>query len=147
MNMIADTRALAGAFALGVALALTASSAARAELVVVEQTGTTYTANQKLGDDAPLNVPAGARLKLKRLPDGANVEVAGPHKGPLATYKAGADCNWWNPLCKSGKSGAEGGTRGVTPSPGATRGPIPAEGSTRGATTPAPAEGGTRGIR
>jgi hypothetical protein len=143
MNRIANRRALAGAFALTAALALMASGSARAELVVIDQTGTGYKADQKLGDDTALDVPAGGRVKLKRLPDGANVEVKGPHKGPLATYKTGSDCNWWNPLCKktnTDTNAATGATRGVTPAPGATRGAAPAP-------APIPAEGGTRGVK
>lgn len=105
---------------------------AQAELVVLKQSGTAYTAGQRLDDAVTLDVPKDARLELKRLPDDARVEVVGPYKGAIADYKTTSGCPWWNPWCKPGdidradRGGTKGGTRG-----------LPSE----------PKEGGTRGIR
>lgn len=100
------------------------ATAARADLVVVTQEGTPYKAEQKLADEAALDVPAGARLQVRRLPEGTTVEIKGPYKGKLQDYAASKDCPWWNLLCKKTDDGtARGGVRGdPEPDTGGTRG-------------------------
>jgi len=98
------------------------ATTAHAELVVMEQKGTGYKEKQQLSDGATLSVPAGAYVKFRRMPDGADVVVDGPYDGALVNYKAKGGCQWWNPACKPEK----------TPTPGVTRGPVPAPGATRG---------------
>jgi hypothetical protein len=101
------------------AISVVGIGAARAELVVIEQTGTPYKASQHFGDEATLDVPKGAHLKLKRQPDGNDVDVVGPYQGPLAKYQV-QTCHWWNLLSCGSKDGSEaGGTRDVS---GGTRG-------------------------
>jgi hypothetical protein len=120
---------LAGAFSLG---SMAIAVAAHADLVVVDQQGTVYTKDQKFSDDAALEVPNGARLTLKRLPDGTDHVIEGPHQGAFGSYKAKIDCSTWDLLCKFGfgdgrkdtGGGVPGGTRSgpVEPAPGGTRG-------------------------
>jgi len=115
-----------GSTVAAITLALWAS-AAQAELVVVSQSGTVYKPDQHLSDEATLVVPKGARLKLKRLPDGKDVELQGPYKGALADYKTPSGCPWWKPFCKPDKGEEPGAVRGVRPGAieeeqGATRG-------------------------
>ncbi len=106
--------------AIAAALVLSAG-AAHADLLVVEQSGTGYKAQQKLGDSALLKVPAGAHVKFRRLPDGTDIVIEGPFEGPISKYRKG-DCAWWNPACKADNPVTPGGTRGAVPAPGATRG-------------------------
>lgn len=98
------------------AAAVLASGAlpARAELVVVGESGTSYKVDQQLGDDAKLDVPKGGSLTLKRLPDGNTVVVDGPYSGTLSGYAPKSGCPWWNPFCKDNGTGT-GGTRGLSP--------------------------------
>lgn len=103
------------------AIVIAGASAARADLLVIEQSGTGYRAQQKLRDGASLNVPAGAHVKFRRLPEGTDIVIEGPFDGPISTYKKG-DCAWWNPACKKDNPVTPGGMRGAVPAPGATRG-------------------------
>lgn len=103
---------------------------AQAELVVVGESGTSYKVDQRLGDDAKLEVPKGGSVTLKRLPDGNTVVVDGPYSGALSGYAPKSGCPWWNPFCKNDNGTGTGGTRGL--SPGDEGGEEQESGGTRG---------------
>jgi len=112
------------------------AGAAYADLVVVDQKGTSYAKDQKLSDDAALDVKRGARLTLKRLPDGTDHTIEGPFTGVLGSYKAKANCSTWDVACKLG-FGESSKKEDVAPVPGGTRGPVEsAPGGTRGTQAP-----------
>ncbi len=85
--------------ALALALAIVMSAfltpaPARALMMVEESTAPDHPQGAKIDDEAVLNVPEGAKLRLFLTQSGQSYVVRGPHSGTLAAYRKKRS-TWW----------------------------------------------------
>jgi hypothetical protein len=69
---------------------------ALAEMEVMESSVPGMSVGDKLPDDASLDLPKGAMLRLLLTNEGATKTLKGPYKGKVADYKE--KLNWWDRL-------------------------------------------------
>ncbi|MEJ2124232.1 MAG: hypothetical protein P8Y67_10000 [Alphaproteobacteria bacterium] len=99
--------------AFGMAIFLLAQPAL-AEMEVLESSAPQISVGDKLADDAQLDLPKGAKLRLLLTTTGETKTLKGPYKGEVANYKEKR--NWWERLF--------GKKRDPEPPMGAVRGAV-----------------------
>ena len=103
---------------LGIALAIfLAPAAALAEIEVLESSAPEIAAGAKLADEARVNVPEGASIRVLILSSGSTKTLKGPYEGTVAAYKD--DRSWWERITGRDKDtdAPIGATRGMRPPP------------------------------
>ena len=101
---------------MGIALAVfLAPAAAQAEIEVLESSSPGIAAGTKLSDEAPVNVPQGASIRVLILSSGSTKTVKGPYQGTVGDYKDNR--NWWERITGREKDSDApiGATRGMRP--------------------------------
>ncbi len=105
----------AAAFALAFLIACAAAAPSHAVMLVEESTTPNHKQGARIDDEAALDVPDGAKLRLFLMESGQSYVVRGPHVGTLAEYRKKRS-TWWRRVFGrfwSGKDESDAPTGGV----------------------------------